>query len=455
MANSNPYLILTRVRNSVIKELRDIFSPANNVLVVPPFEYPYIESVAHSTLGFYGNPVNGNTVIIGASTLTFVIGAPVGLQVQIGATQQITLANFVARVNLNSVILLVSAAVNTIPNQVNITSTIPGSSANATVTSTTSPVLRWTSPTLREGGLFDFDNSKIFISDAVPQDYQAWPSIVVDTASASETRYLGPEDSYDAKNSANIVTTDVIFSSLVVVVTIKVYIIDDTLARDKIVDLIYNNMSTIRHQLAVNGIEMIDRTLPTETRLVQNQRVYIENHFVLRVYCEWTNSLAVTNVTGLTVTVPVYTDGMPIITSSLSASFAPGVQFVIDLVTSPTALTVESSYGMTNGNTIVQGLNSTTIVTIVDNNHLIVVNTAGFVPGIATNISINLPFNYIITASNSPTSYAATGLPAGLIVNGANGLISGIPTPAGTYYATISALNAAGAANQSLTLTVL
>ncbi|WP_146180143.1 putative Ig domain-containing protein [Opitutus sp. ER46] len=53
-------------------------------------------------------------------------------------------------------------------------------------------------------------------------------------------------------------------------------------------------------------------------------------------------------------------------------------------------------------------------------------------------------FTYQITASNSPTSYAATGLPAGLTLNTSTGVIAGIPTTAGTSTAQLTATNASG-----------
>ena len=58
-------------------------------------------------------------------------------------------------------------------------------------------------------------------------------------------------------------------------------------------------------------------------------------------------------------------------------------------------------------------------------------------------------FTYLITATNSPTSFAATGLPDGLSVDTVAGLISGIPTTATTEPASIilTATNASGASN--------
>ncbi|MEK7234702.1 MAG: LamG-like jellyroll fold domain-containing protein [Elusimicrobiota bacterium] len=62
-------------------------------------------------------------------------------------------------------------------------------------------------------------------------------------------------------------------------------------------------------------------------------------------------------------------------------------------------------------------------------------------------------FSYQITATNSPTSFSAGGLSAGLSVS-AGGLISGTPTTIGTSSVTISAANASGAGSASLSLSV-
>src|SRR5438477_8366244 len=67
---------------------------------------------------------------------------------------------------------------------------------------------------------------------------------------------------------------------------------------------------------------------------------------------------------------------------------------------------------------------------------------------------VGVAFSYTITATNSPTSYNATSLPAGLSVNTSTGVISGTPTTAGTYTVTISATNAGGTGSHTLTLTI-
>ena len=62
--------------------------------------------------------------------------------------------------------------------------------------------------------------------------------------------------------------------------------------------------------------------------------------------------------------------------------------------------------------------------------------------------------NYTITASNAPTSYSATGLPAGLSINSSSGLISGTPTTLGSSSVTINAINGGGTGSATLVINV-
>jgi subtilisin family serine protease len=81
------------------------------------------------------------------------------------------------------------------------------------------------------------------------------------------------------------------------------------------------------------------------------------------------------------------------------------------------------------------------------------------VPGITSSrtatASLALPFIYTTTATNSPTSFGATGLPPGLSINTSNGIISGTPVGNDTVYeVTLTATNSSGAGSASLLLTV-
>ncbi len=68
--------------------------------------------------------------------------------------------------------------------------------------------------------------------------------------------------------------------------------------------------------------------------------------------------------------------------------------------------------------------------------------------------TVGTAFSYQITATNSPTSFNATGLPAGLTVDPSTGLISGMPSNTGTSNVTLSATNANGTGTAALTLTI-
>jgi IPT/TIG domain/Putative Ig domain len=118
---------------------------------------------------------------------------------------------------------------------------------------------------------------------------------------------------------------------------------------------------------------------------------------------------------------------------------------------SATSIAATVPSGATTGNVVVtvggQSSNGVSFTVTVAPPVITSSGTAGGTVGTA--------FSYQITATNSPTSFGASGLPTGLTVDTVSGLISGTPTAAGTSSVTLSATNSGGTGSAPLTLTVI
>lgn len=104
-------------------------------------------------------------------------------------------------------------------------------------------------------------------------------------------------------------------------------------------------------------------------------------------------------------------------------------------------------------------VNSAGYIYVVDtSNQRISIGVSQWPASITSVLSANgmagFPFSYSITASNTPTSFSASGLPSGLDINTATGLISGTPTVSGSFSLIISATNGGGSDTETLMLTI-
>ena len=163
----------------------------------------------------------------------------------------------------------------------------------------------------------------------------------------------------------------------------------------------------------------------------------------------------------------------PVISSPLAQSGTVGSAFNYQITASgsptlygatglPGGLGISTSTGAITGTPTGAGTSNVTIsatnasgtgsATLV-----ITVNSSASAPVISSLLAqsgtVSTAFNYQITASSSPTSFGATGLPAGLSVN-ASGTITGTPTAAGTSNVLISATNGSGTGTATLVITI-
>jgi hypothetical protein len=67
---------------------------------------------------------------------------------------------------------------------------------------------------------------------------------------------------------------------------------------------------------------------------------------------------------------------------------------------------------------------------------------------------VSVPFTYQVTANNNPIQYFASGLPPGLRFDNTFGVISGIPSTAGSYEVQLQAKNYNGSAFGKLFITI-
>ena len=182
----------------------------------------------------------------------------------------------------------------------------------------------------------------------------------------------------------------------------------------------------------------------------------------------YATNAALTTTQRLTLT--LITD-VPGITSALTANGQQGKFFTYAITASndpvtfsasglPLGLSLDPATGVISGPPVASGSFPITIGAANQygsDSRTLTLNLASALPVITSPLTASgtenaTGFSYTITASNSPMSFGASGLPLGLSVNPTNGVISGVPLYGGTFNVVISADNAWGTGSNLLTL---
>ncbi|MEO7142930.1 MAG: Ig domain-containing protein [Bryobacteraceae bacterium] len=179
----------------------------------------------------------------------------------------------------------------------------------------------------------------------------------------------------------------------------------------------------------------------------------------------WTASYATKDITAVSVaasgtTTSISCNNTPgtskcVVWSLNSNTISNGVVATLALTISSTTTDTSSAIQLSNGDAVSLG---GLAIPASSTGSTLTLNVAPPTPVIdsATTVGgiVGSAFSYQITGTNTPTRYGATGLPVGLSVNTATGLISGTPTAAGTSTVTLSATNSGGTGYATLTLTI-
>jgi uncharacterized repeat protein (TIGR03803 family) len=185
-------------------------------------------------------------------------------------------------------------------------------------------------------------------------------------------------------------------------------------------------------------------------------------------------TISATNLSGsgtAPLSIVVLPEPVPVISSTATATGTGDLPFTYQITATynptgfgatglPPGLSVDPSLGIISGTPTATGSFSATISAInlggTGSAPLSIILQAPPQPMVSSTLSAtgtgDFPFSYQILGTENPTSFSAMGLPSGLVLDSTTGLITGNPLVAGSFSATIDAINLGGTGSATFSI---
>lgn len=148
-----------------------------------------------------------------------------------------------------------------------------------------------------EQGLPIYNDSTIIITDVTPLVPFSSPAIIVNVLPSDEIRFV--QNDFYYKEAEDV---DVMGSLITSTVSIEILTLD-TVTRDELLDIIYDNLKRVREVLGEYGIAIIKTTLESTRQTYVHDRWWYTSSLNVKVFTEYNSRIKYEKISGINYTV--------------------------------------------------------------------------------------------------------------------------------------------------------